>query len=134
MRRGGGGTGDGEPPATLSLAVLALVMCLLVVGVAGVVLRDALRDGTAKRATVRPRAGRARPRRPVRPRGHHPVRSTAALVVSSVGIGLLLAVVGALAAGALQSAFLFALAGTIYGGTSEVQRNIIAERVLGLPK
>ena len=29
---------------------------------------------------------------------------------------------------------LFALGGPIYAGTNEVQRNIIAERLLGLPK
>ena len=33
-----------------------------------------------------------------------------------------------------QSNYLFARSGTIYGGTSQVQRNIVAERILGLPK
>ena len=42
-------------------------------------------------------------------------------------------VAGADAAGWLDG-FLFAQAGPIYAGTNEIQRNIIAERMLGLPK
>ena len=36
--------------------------------------------------------------------------------------------------GRLQSLFLFTRADTIYGGTNQIQRNIIAERALGMPK
>ncbi|MEV4433482.1 acyl-CoA dehydrogenase family protein [Streptomyces sp. NPDC049585] len=34
----------------------------------------------------------------------------------------------------LQHLFLFSRADTVYGGSDEIQRNLIAERVLGLPK
>jgi alkylation response protein AidB-like acyl-CoA dehydrogenase len=35
---------------------------------------------------------------------------------------------------AWMKGFLFALAGPIYAGTNEIQRNVVAERLLGLPR
>lgn len=42
--------------------------------------------------------------------------------------------VGAPAGGAWSDDHLFALAGPLYAGTNQIQRNIVAERVLGLPR
>ncbi|GGW18845.1 acyl-CoA dehydrogenase [Streptomyces capoamus] len=46
----------------------------------------------------------------------------------------LLGAEGELADGAWSEGYVFALAGPIYAGTNEIQRNIVAERLLGLPK
>ena len=36
--------------------------------------------------------------------------------------------------GTLPNLFLYSRADTIYGGTNQIQRNLIGERILGLPK
>jgi alkylation response protein AidB-like acyl-CoA dehydrogenase len=41
---------------------------------------------------------------------------------------------GAIDGGAWMKGYQFALAGPIYAGTNEIQRNVVAERVLGLPR
>jgi len=55
------------------------------------------------------------------------------LAVEILGPGAVFDTVGG-AAGKARKLFLLSRAETIYGGTSEIQRNIIAERVLGLPR
>jgi alkylation response protein AidB-like acyl-CoA dehydrogenase len=54
------------------------------------------------------------------------VLGTEALAGDRVGVGSPL--------GRWFEVFLLSRAGTIYSGTSEIQRNIVAERALGLPK
>ncbi|MBZ5736261.1 acyl-CoA dehydrogenase family protein [Nocardioides sp. TRM66260-LWL] len=56
------------------------------------------------------------------------------LAMDVVGTGGLLADAAPYELSTWQRLFLFSRADTIYGGSDEVQRNILAERVLGLPR
>lgn len=58
-----------------------------------------------------------------------------ALAVSLFGpYGTLRQGAGALGGGTVPRAYLYAFGETIMGGTSEIQRNVIAQRILGLPR
>jgi len=61
-------------------------------------------------------------------------RDLGALTIDLGGAESMLAGAGANELGIEQKLFLFSRADTIYGGSNEVQRNVIGERVLGLPK
>jgi alkylation response protein AidB-like acyl-CoA dehydrogenase len=62
------------------------------------------------------------------------VKLAAKLGIDIVGADGLLAGPDGVEDGAYAEAFVFSPASSIYGGTDEIQRNIVAERTLGLPR
>ena len=62
------------------------------------------------------------------------VRATRDVGMSILGAQGLLQGEGSATSGTIQEMFLMSPAPSIYGGTDQIQRNIIGERVLGLPK
>jgi alkylation response protein AidB-like acyl-CoA dehydrogenase len=61
-------------------------------------------------------------------------RELGKLAVDVLGLEAEVAEGAPYALGPLQRLFLFARADTLYGGSNEIQRNLIAERALGLPR
>lgn len=64
----------------------------------------------------------------------HETRFAAALGMEILGIDGMLAAPDGAEGGRFSNALVFSPASGIYGGTDEIQRNIIAERALGLPR
>lgn len=62
------------------------------------------------------------------------VKLAAGLATKIAGPDALLWGDGALEGGIVSKAMVFSAASSIYGGTDEIQRNIVAERTLGLPR
>jgi alkylation response protein AidB-like acyl-CoA dehydrogenase len=62
------------------------------------------------------------------------VKAAAALATDVLGPAGMLADCDGAAGGRIAEAMVFSPASSIYGGTNEIQKNIIGERVLGLPR
>ena len=62
------------------------------------------------------------------------MKQSAQLGVDILGADATLAAPDGVDGGRFTGAMLFSPASSIYGGTDEIQRNIIAERTLGLPR
>ena len=61
-------------------------------------------------------------------------RDLGQLAVEVLGPDAEIADAGPYELSATQKLFLYSRADTIYGGSNEIQRNVIGERVLGLPR
>jgi alkylation response protein AidB-like acyl-CoA dehydrogenase len=62
------------------------------------------------------------------------MKLSAELAIDILGPAGMLAGESGVDRGRFANAFVFAPASSIYGGTDEIQRNIAAERTLGLPR